>query len=460
MPDRISRSHCSFFVPCRLKASAGLVRSWEFRPTEHGLQTITGVRRIREGEVPGGLNGVIVGGKQHMDALADEWTREIGLLESDPVSVFVPLSPTEFEAISWQALPAGVDTIFVQCMNEKLIHAPSIAYPILQTYVDEKVVDCLQFGEDFASEFLDSARGFTGFWINDREVPRRPWVHQPKYKEIDSICKAHPPSGNTFSYRCLSEEYAAKASDQTMGQNSLMSQADDWTGRYLPTKDIKDFVFGFGSLIQTASRCSSDPNAVDAVPVRVSAEIGYARSWNFQHPTEQITALGLEKTEKGCGRAINGVVTPVTSKAGMEALDEREVGYERVEVTSDRLESVGWSRIPSDARVWLYVPKGHDAKQTPGVALDPASLSHPILQSYVDVCILGCLEYSEEFAIEFIQTTSGWDGPWLNDRKMPRRPWVHQPQYKVIDEVLKRTIPSQVGKRMLPEEFGIAYAKR
>jgi len=188
--------------------------------------------------------------------------------------------------------------------------------------------------------------------------------------------------------------------------------------------------------------------------------LGFARSWNFQHPTEQITALGLEKTEPGHGRAINGVVVPVLTKEGMEALDEREVGYKRVEVTCDKLKPLGWPQLPHDARVWMYVPCGRGSEQTPGVALVPASFTHPLLQSYVDVCILGCLEYSEEFAIEFINTTSGWDGPWLNDRKLARRPWVHQPSYKVIDELLTRIIPDEFKNRMLPSEFSLAYMKK
>ena len=86
--------------------------------------------------------------------------------------------------------------------------------------------------------------------------------------------------------------------------------------------------------------------------------------------------------------------------------------------------------------------------------LDAASHAYPILQTYVDICVLGCLEFSREFAVEFIQSTVGWDGPWLNDRPVPRRPWVHQPKYKVIDQLLKDTIPEQFKCRKIPEEFG------
>lgn len=227
----------------------------------------------------------------------------------------------------------------------------------------------------------------------------------------------------------------------------------------IPTAVIEDYIFGFGSLINTKSRCSSDPDAVDAVPVRISADVGYARSWNFQHPAAQITALGLEKTTLDSGQPINGVVTPVLTSAGMAAVDEREIGYTRVAITLEQLQPLGCSKFPDDARIWMYVPNGRDEAGTPGVGLNPASFTHPILQTYVDVCVLGCLEYSEEFAIEFITSTRGWGCPWLNDREVPRRPWIHQPKCFTIDRLLERVIPTEFKNRMLPEEFAHAMSQ-
>jgi len=231
---------------------------------------------------------------------------------------------------------------------------------------------------------------------------------------------------------------------------------------------VQDYVFGFGSLINTASRVSSDRDAVAAIPVRVSASVGYARSWNFQHPTEKLTALGLEKTEAGAGRTINGVVYPVLSASGMEALDKREIGYTRVAIATGHLKPLSWQTLPDGARVWMYVPLGpaastatleagedNDDEARAGVGLTGPSFHNPILQSYVDVCILGCLEYSEEFAREFVTSTSLWDGPWINDRQIPRRPWLHQPRYEEIDALLAAVIPEAFGRRRLPEEYSV-----
>lgn len=115
---------------------------------------------------------------------------------------------------------------------------------------------------------------------------------------------------------------------------------------------------------------------------------------------------------------------------------------------------LGWAQLPPGSTVWLFVPDSPSKGSPPGVGLATASQSHPILQTYVDICVLGCLEFSREFAIEFICSTVGWDGPWRNDRQLPRRPWMHQPRYKEVDSLLQEVIPEQYARRMLPEEFG------
>ena len=106
-------------------------------------------------------------------------------------------------------------------------------------------------------------------------------------------------------------------------------------------------------MINSKSRMSSDPKAVDAVPVRVHASVGYARAWNFQSGTAQITALGLEKTAEGEGRTINGILSPVFGSEGMAALDERELGYARVPILRDQIEATTWINVPESGQIWL-----------------------------------------------------------------------------------------------------------
>jgi hypothetical protein len=466
-------------IPCRILASAGLLRSWEFRPTPHGRQTIAGVRPATGSEAAGAFNGAIC---ELRDGSLDALRRS----ENTHMSEFISRPISDFEAVSWCPLPSGVEAVWVQASAPGFSIAPSPEYPLLQTQLDSWLLKALPYGEACARELLETTRGFPRFWVNDRELARRPWLHCPKYQQLDGLCRNHPPHPhNTFSFRCLEVEYAASVlarqlhlgEEGALGEEGFLGfspseppplneQVCDWSGRKLDQAVVQDYVFGFGSLINTASRMSSDPDAVAAVPVRVAASVGYARAWNFQHPIAKITALGLEKTEAGAGRTINGVVCPVLSASGMEALDAREIGYTRVAIASEQLEPLSWQTLPDGARVWMYVPLGpllssevgeadDDDAARAGVGLTGPSFQRPILQSYVDVCILGCLEYSEEFAKEFLTSTSQWEGPWINDRQIPRRPWVHQPRYKEIDMLLAAVIPEAFGHRRLPAEYSV-----
>ena len=183
----------------------------------------------------------------------------------------------------------------------------------------------------------------------------------------------------------------------------------------------------------------------------------------------QICALGLRKTsDSEVGASINGVIFPAKD---MKSFDKRENGYRRVLVPIDEIEMLSWQTLPSDAIVYAYVPyapsvvekygkdddgyplcsgpeppQGHSPGGNPfrllpeeeaGLGLKPPSIQYPILQSYVDVVLTGCLEYGEDFAKEFIQTTFKWSPYWLNERTLARRPWVHEPQYVKIDQILK-----------------------
>ena len=59
----------------------------------------------------------------------------------------------------------------------------------------------------------------------------------------------------------------------------------------------------------------------------------------------------------------------------------------------------------------------------------------PILQSYVDKVIIGCLEYNIDFARRFIKTTYGWNKYFLNDRQD------NCSSYKIIDSLLRENLP-------------------
>jgi hypothetical protein len=96
--------------------------------------------------------------------------------------------------------------------------------------------------------------------------------------------------------------------------------------------------------------------------------------------------------------------------------------------------------------VWTYVPAAEHL-------INPSE-EYPICQTYVDVCIHGCLKWGgRELAHEFVHTTTGWSHFWLNDAPMSRRPWLQRPKYSEIDEVLGTLEGGLFNERRHPEEF-------
>jgi hypothetical protein len=239
------------------------------------------------------------------------------------------------------------------------------------------------------------------------------------------------------------------------------ASADDWQGRKIP--DIStNFIVGYGSLINSASRDSTAGAPTAAIPVRVLGSFGYIRSWNHHSPPGSqsgFTALGLRKQKPGeRGVTINGVLYEAKG-ADMTKFDQREAGYVRVEVPLSLIEAVGWQRLPETGHFWVYVTGNTAAEAADGVADERSrepDADHPLLQSYIDVAIEGGLEYGPEFARELLDTTVGWSRFWLNDRELARRPWVHDPKAAAVDKELAGTPASAafLTSRAFPEMYG------
>ncbi|MEM1303834.1 MAG: gamma-glutamylcyclotransferase family protein [Planctomycetota bacterium] len=188
-------------------------------------------------------------------------------------------------------------------------------------------------------------------------------------------------------------------------------------------------VFGYGSLIDAASRGRQLANSAIATPVRVR---GLRRSWNTV-----TTDVGLTCTFLGVTRdpdaVCNGVIATVNADE-WPSLDAREAGYRRVPLERSQVE---WLR-PADAD--RFGDTAIDFYET----IDPTrpTPERPIIQSYVDICLGGCLAVDDDlqtgdrFTREFIETTSGWSGEWVNDRLYPRAPFRYVPRAFAIDRLL------------------------
>jgi hypothetical protein len=194
------------------------------------------------------------------------------------------------------------------------------------------------------------------------------------------------------------------------------------------TEKPKTFIVGYGSLINTKSRLNTGKQNIGrAIPIIVKNIANLKRVWNFQknNYNKSLTALGLQNSLKGSN--INGVLYPVFSN--ISDFDERETGYYRLRLNIDKLKAINKDLLPRyNCDIFIYMLKPRYQKQRPNKNL-------PILQSYVDKVITGCLEYNIDFAKRFIKTTYGWNKYFLNDR-------VDQCEsHKIIDSLLKEYLP-------------------
>ena len=186
------------------------------------------------------------------------------------------------------------------------------------------------------------------------------------------------------------------------------------------------FIFGFGSLISAESRKRTGDSGA-AYPCTVQ---GLERSWSHRvtlpegpaRPNPGIAGVSAVSVHAKEGSATNGVVVQV-EQAELSKYDEREIGYDRIPVDVAHValcsgESVA-DVLGPDANVWVYVtPPGTDD----GAAAEPPqpSAEFPIIQSYLDVILLGCKKTNgAAFAAEFLRTTAGWGaepGCFVDDR--------------------------------------------
>lgn len=198
----------------------------------------------------------------------------------------------------------------------------------------------------------------------------------------------------------------------------------------------KQYIIGYGSLMQDESRQRTTPNADSAYPIEIS---GYRRGWYISGPPIGFgtTFLGVVPDPR---QRFNAVIYEVKEpQKEIQATDQREFGYCRHRVSPEAI-TVLVPNIPKpQGQVWIYALK--DEKQ---VTLPNAK--YPIVQSYVDIFLSGCLEQAERFNLPnfpqtCVQTTQDWSNHWVNDRLYPRRPFIYQPKAGQIDTLLNQTLP-------------------
>ncbi|MCA9998936.1 MAG: gamma-glutamylcyclotransferase [Anaerolineales bacterium] len=185
---------------------------------------------------------------------------------------------------------------------------------------------------------------------------------------------------------------------------------------------MNSYIFAYGGLILAESRAMTLGAASEATAVILN---GFERFWGFAAPAYGLTSLSLRiNQDKKCA----GVLFPITAPQ-LALLDVREEGYERVMVAAQDINPLAPLFGGINGRIFTYIAETENAPST----------TNPIVQSEVDAILTGCLrEHGEPFAREVVQTTSGWQGSWLNDRQAPRFPFSNHDQQFVtrIDRLL------------------------
>jgi hypothetical protein len=295
------------------------------------------------------------------------------------------------------------------------------------------------------------------------------------------------------------------------------------------SKKQEIYVFGYGSLISASSRARTVPNYDHVQNYAVRCH-GLQRTWSLRSRAPYYTALGCvvlgdanlasemtpprccchddlncsKETKKmhplccnfrphgyphsldhlpNCNSVVNGVIFAIGDVQDLQQFDVREEGYTRVRLDPRQIQLLDtkqpdmppWLTNP-DVIVYVYVLSNqrHLGTLTP----IPPSSRHPLAQTYIDVCMRGCLSYSDKFAREFVAQT--WTAtaemvsiegtclcdekegiecercgalcdalvlPWVNDRQHARyrRAEIMDEQvWKQIDDSLKSVLGERV----------------
>lgn len=232
-----------------------------------------------------------------------------------------------------------------------------------------------------------------------------------------------------------------------------------------------EYLIGYGSLISPKSRGKTfDFNSLveaEVLPVIVKS---YRRTFsvecvhNGSDPDRAICyrAVGVHRDHDS---SITAVLIPLGRskkedpsckvKLALEAFDERESGYQRHLVNLDsiriwagheRSEQSIENLIGHDAKVWIYAFENPPSNDVLLIEKD----KYPLAQTYIDVCLSGCLDsFGEHFARDFLKHTSFFDHigssskdyfHWINDRNPEHRnkrlyKRAHSPNDLPIEEI-------------------------
>ncbi len=202
-----------------------------------------------------------------------------------------------------------------------------------------------------------------------------------------------------------------------------------------PPVDVNQsqYIVGYGSLIQERSKREDASDIGDNQPIYIT---GFNRSWIMYGTRGKLNTTYLAVVKKNAAK-MNAVYFKLNNPKEISNYDEREYKYCRAIVSPQQIKTISTTVLPT-GQYWVYITKDDD-KTLP-------STQYPILQSYVDIFLSGCLEQEEKhhlqnFAHDCIKMTSGWSRHWVNDRAVQANPSKNAPYTKKVDALIAKELP-------------------
>lgn len=153
----------------------------------------------------------------------------------------------------------------------------------------------------------------------------------------------------------------------------------------------QQWMFAYGSLSSKKLRYLLLDEVLPIVPCKISKDLGYKRKWIQNKALDSITS-GIFKVDNPVD--INGLIFPI-KEMDFVKLDDYEYGYKRYQMDWDIL-LIDNKEQYANSKLWIYIPDQEYVKP---------EFFKKLPTIYVDYCMDGFREISEEFMIEFAKTT-------------------------------------------------------
>ena len=157
------------------------------------------------------------------------------------------------------------------------------------------------------------------------------------------------------------------------------------------------YIFGYGSLVNTKDREVTTNRKDKTYPVIIKEDFGYKRSYDFMSSyLRKRRVLGIKKNNN-FNTQINGILIKVPNSV-IKNLDSRESNSKKLRIKWKHIINYNTTnKLNHDYPIYTYATKQEYSNY---------NRCDKIWKYYLNLTVRGFLEYGEEFAKLFFETTS------------------------------------------------------